>query len=192
MENDRKTDRMTEAAHFNTRIKLESQPIKIGVDLCFDKSDTAESSKSENHEIKLDRQSKSMEQLATPQPKITYMFGGPGAGKGTQCDKMVKEFKFTHISTGDIMRAEVASGSQLGKELKAIMDKGELVPLEMTIEVLKAGLKKNPSDNYLFDGFPRDMAQAKYLEENNVFKPSSILYLKVDQDIMVERMKIRG
>jgi adenylate kinase family enzyme len=83
------------------------------------------------------------------------MFGGPGAGKGTQSAKLVEEFGYCHISTGDLMRAEIKSGSELGNKMKEIIDNGDLVPLDMTVQVLKNGVKANPAESYLFDGFPR-------------------------------------
>ena len=65
--------------------------------------------------------------------KVVFVVGGPGSGKGTQCERIVNKYGFTHLSTGDLLRAEVASGSARGKELTAIMEKGELVPLVNTI-----------------------------------------------------------
>jgi adenylate kinase family enzyme len=77
------------------------------------------------------------------------------------------------------MRAEVKSGSELGNKLKVIMDSGGLVPLDMTVQVLKNGVKAHPAQNYLFDGFPRQMDQVEYLVQNKIFNPAKILYYKV-------------
>lgn len=78
-------------------------------------------------------------------PKITFVLGGPASGKGTQCAKLVEEFGYTHISTGDLMRAEIASGSAEGNQIKEIVSKGELVPHQLTVQVLVNALIASPS-----------------------------------------------
>ena len=78
-------------------------------------------------------------------PKIIFVVGGPASGKGTQCAKLVEEFGYTHISTGDAMRAEVKSGSKEGEKIKKIMDDGCLVPFELTVQCLTNALLANPS-----------------------------------------------
>lgn len=99
-------------------------------------------------------------------PKITFILGGPASGKGTQCAKLVEEFGYTHISTGDLMRAEIAKGSKEGERIKKIVNDGGLVPFELTVQVLINGLIANPSKNYLIDGFPRAVDQAIYFEQH--------------------------
>ena len=98
-------------------------------------------------------------------PKVTFVLGGPASGKGTQCAKLVEEFGYTHISTGDLMRAEIASGSAEGTEIKKIVGDGGLVPPELTVQVLVNALIANPAKNYLLDGFPRSIAQAEFFEQ---------------------------
>ena len=90
-------------------------------------------------------------------PKIIFVLGGPASGKGTQCNKIVEEFGFSHISTGDLMRAEAAKGTKLGEQIKKIQKEGKLVPFEITVQVLINGLIATPSKTktYLIDGFPR-------------------------------------
>jgi len=88
-------------------------------------------------------------------PKITFVLGGPASGKGTQCEKLIEEFGYMHISTGDLMRSEMAKGSKEGEEIKKIVAKGDLVPFKLTVEILIKGMIANPSNNYLIDGFPR-------------------------------------
>jgi adenylate kinase family enzyme len=88
-------------------------------------------------------------------PKITFVIGAPGSGKGTQCDKLVEEFGYTHISTGDLMRIEGKKGTKEGEQIRKRMKDGLLVPYETTVQVLINALIANPSQNYLIDGFPR-------------------------------------
>lgn len=94
---------------------------------------------------------------------IVVVMGGPGCGKGTQCDKIKGKYGYTHLSTGDLLRADVASGSARGKELAAIMEKGELVSLAIVMDLLKEAMVAAlpTSKGFLVDGFPRDMEQAE-------------------------------
>ena len=101
-------------------------------------------------------------------PKIILVLGGPASGKGTQCEKIVQEFGFSHVSTGDLMRAEAAKGTKLGEQIKKIQKEGKLVPFEITVQVLVNGLIATPSKTrtYLIDGFPRALDQATFFEKN--------------------------
>ncbi len=99
------------------------------------------------------------------------IFGPPGAGKGTQSDKLIKKYGFVHISTGDLFRWHTKNDTPLGKRVKEIMNSGALVPDEITIAMLKEELDKNPdAKGFLFDGFPRTVPQAealdKFMKEN--------------------------
>lgn len=93
------------------------------------------------------------------------LFGPPGAGKGTQSEKLIKKYDFVHISTGDLFRWHTKNDTPLGKRVKEIMNSGALVPDEITISMLKEELDKNPqAKGFLFDGFPRTVAQAEALD----------------------------
>lgn len=93
------------------------------------------------------------------------LFGPPGAGKGTQSEKLIKQYGFVHISTGDLFRWHTKNDTDLGKRVKEIMNSGALVPDEITIAMLKEELDKNPqAKGFLFDGFPRTVAQAEALD----------------------------
>ena len=94
------------------------------------------------------------------------LFGPPGAGKGTQSEKLIKQYGFVHISTGDLFRWHSKNDTVLGKRVKEIMNSGALVPDEITISMLKEELDKNPkAKGFLFDGFPRTVAQAEALDQ---------------------------
>ena len=94
------------------------------------------------------------------------LMGLPGAGKGTQAEKIVDEYKIPHISTGDIFRAAMKNGTPMGLEAKKFIDKGELVPDEVTNGIVKERLAKDAvNDGYMLDGFPRNMEQARKLHE---------------------------
>jgi adenylate kinase len=94
------------------------------------------------------------------------LFGPPGAGKGTQSERLIEKYGLTHLSTGDIFRANIKGETDLGKLAKSFMDQGHLVPDSVTIDMLRAEvLKSNSSQGYIFDGFPRTNAQATALDE---------------------------
>ena len=100
-----------------------------------------------------------------PEGTIVYfVLGGPGCGKGTQCAKIVSEYGYVHLSVGDLLRQEVASGSAAGKEVQATMAAGGLVPPQVAMKLLNAAMLSNPASVYLVDGFPRQLYQAHEFE----------------------------
>ena len=95
------------------------------------------------------------------------MLGAPGAGKGTQAKKIAAEYKIPHISTGDIFRANIKNNTELGQKAKAYMDKGELVPDELTLDLIMDRFKQPDCENgYVLDGFPRTIPQAEALMQH--------------------------
>nr|CAD7450071.1 unnamed protein product [Timema bartmani] len=119
--------------------------------------------------------------------------GGPGSGKGTQCEKIVAKYGFTHLSTGDLLRNEVQSGSQRGKQLTAIMERGELVPMEVVLDLLTEAIINNvtTSKGYLIDGYPRELVQGLTFEEK-VAECSVILNFDVSPEVMTARLLHRA
>uniref|UniRef100_A0A3B4BFH3 Adenylate kinase 1 n=1 Tax=Periophthalmus magnuspinnatus TaxID=409849 RepID=A0A3B4BFH3_9GOBI len=119
--------------------------------------------------------------------------GGPGSGKGTQCEKMVAKYGYTHLSSGDLLRAEVSSGSERGKQLQAIMQKGELVPLDTVLDMIKDAMiaKADVSKGFLIDGYPREVKQGEEFEKK-IGKPCLLLYVDAKGETMVKRLLKRG
>lgn len=116
------------------------------------------------------------------------LLGAPGSGKGTQAARLVAENAFNHISTGDLLRAEVKSESELGLRVKAIMDSGNLVDDDTVLELLKKNCDLK-SSSYIFDGFPRNEAQAKALDEKVLADtPSMAVYFDIDLDVLEQRI----
>lgn len=117
--------------------------------------------------------------------------GAPGSGKGTQANKLVSEKGFKHISTGDLLRSEIAKMSPLGIEVKQVMDEGRLVSDELVIRLLQANINLAEAQ-YIFDGYPRNIAQAKTLDAE-VLKGSSsfAVYFKIDMAKLVARLTNR-
>ncbi len=120
------------------------------------------------------------------------LFGPPGAGKGTQAKKMVESGNLIHISTGDLFRAAMKNETPLGLEAKSYVDSGNLVPDSVTIGLVKEVIQKNPSGDFIFDGFPRTSNQAEALDEL-VSKMSAspinhALFLEVPKEILVNRL----
>jgi adenylate kinase len=124
------------------------------------------------------------------------LFGPPGSGKGTQSEKLIEKFGWIHLSTGDLLRKEIANETQLGLEAKSFMDKGQLVPDEVVIGMIGSALDANPAaKGFLFDGFPRTVAQAEALDNLLAGKGSEItlvLALEVGQEELVARLLNRG
>ncbi|MEH7442706.1 adenylate kinase [Bacillus sp. JJ1122] len=120
------------------------------------------------------------------------LMGLPGAGKGTQADKIVVKYNIPHISTGDMFRAAIKEGTELGLKAKSFMDKGELVPDEVTIGIVRERLSKNDCGNgFLLDGFPRTVAQAEALDSMLADldkKIDFVINIDVDQSILMERL----
>lgn len=124
------------------------------------------------------------------------IFGPPGAGKGTQSEKMLAQYNLVHISTGDLFRGHIKNQTALGLEAKSFMDKGELVPDTVTIGMLKAKVEENPGANgFIFDGFPRTTPQAEALDNllNSLDTAiSTCLSLQVPDEELVKRLLERG
>ncbi|TCC98602.1 adenylate kinase [Pedobacter hiemivivus] len=123
------------------------------------------------------------------------LFGPPGAGKGTQSEKLIEKYQLIHISTGDLFRAHIKNQSPLGQQVSALIAEGQLVPDEITIAMLEEEVDKNPqAKGFIFDGFPRTVPQAQALDEFLVSKGSSIagvIALDVDQDELTKRIAQR-
>lgn len=124
------------------------------------------------------------------------LFGPPGSGKGTQSEKLIAKYGLKHLSTGDLLRSEIAQQTALGLEAKKIMDKGQLVPDEVVIGMISSALDANPAaKGFLFDGFPRTAAQAEALDKLLQLKNTSIaimLALDVTEEELVKRLLKRG
>lgn len=124
------------------------------------------------------------------------LFGPPGAGKGTQSEKLIEKFQLIHLSTGDLLRSEIAQQTVLGMQAKLLMDKGELVPDAVVIGMIRVKLEHNEkASGFIFDGFPRTAAQAEALDnllsEKNT-NISCMLALEVDNEELTKRLLLRG
>lgn len=124
------------------------------------------------------------------------LFGPPGSGKGTQAAKLVEKYDLLHISTGDLFRYEMGNDTPLGKEAKRYIEKGELVPDEVTVGMLRNKVEANPDvPGYIFDGFPRTIAQSEALDRlmaemgNGI---SALLMLDVPDEEIIKRILERG
>ena len=124
------------------------------------------------------------------------LFGKPGSGKGTQAEIIKNKYDLIHISTGDVFRYNISMQTELGLLAKSYMDKGELVPDNVTIKMLEAEVSKSPNVNgFIFDGFPRTTIQAEMLDKflkNKDLEISMTIALEVDEDILIERLINRG
>ena len=124
------------------------------------------------------------------------LFGPPGSGKGTQAENIMEKYVLQHISTGDLLRQEIADETPLGLEAKSFMDQGILVPDEVVIGMISSKLDANPdAKGFIFDGFPRTIAQAEALDKLLSFKNNPIkqvLSLQVGEEELVKRLLKRG
>jgi adenylate kinase len=124
------------------------------------------------------------------------LFGPPGSGKGTQSEKIIEKYQLVHISTGDLLREEVAAGTELGLKAKAIMDKGELVSDDIVIGMIRKKVEGNQSGSgFIFDGFPRTVEQARELRQvlaDYNEEVTVMISLDVPREELVKRLLKRG
>lgn len=125
------------------------------------------------------------------------LFGPPGAGKGTLAKNLINKYNFIHISTGDMIRREIAEGTELGKRAESIIGRGELLSDELVIEMIKSKMDEADGDIYgfIFDGFPRTVKQAESLSQmlnENGFSLDAFVKLEVPRPVLIERMLKRA
>ena len=122
--------------------------------------------------------------------------GAPGVGKGTQSALIEKDYSIAHIATGDMLRENISNGTELGKTAKSYMDKGQLVPDSLVIDMLTDRIKKDDCKNgFMLDGFPRTMEQAKELSKifySLNYKISAVIDIYASEEIIIERLLKRG
>ncbi|CEP10563.1 hypothetical protein [Parasitella parasitica] len=150
-------------------------------------------------EVKAKRESQQMKPIPAFSPEevtVVFVLGGPGAGKGTQCQNLTKEYGFVHLSAGDLLRAEQKrEGSKYGELINNYIKDGLIVPMEVTIALLEQAMqeaiKEGKSSRFLIDGFPRKMDQAIKFEE--VVVPSKlVLFFECPEEVMLQRLLKRG
>lgn len=124
------------------------------------------------------------------------LFGPPGAGKGTQSAKLIDKYQLIHLSTGDLLRSEIAAGTPLGMKAKGLMDAGILVPDEVVIGMIDNKLSQNPdAKGFIFDGFPRTIPQASALDTLLTQRSTAIsgmIALEVEENELISRLLLRG
>jgi adenylate kinase len=124
------------------------------------------------------------------------LFGPPGSGKGTQSEKLIDRYGLIHLSTGNLLREEIANKTSLGLEAKSFMDSGQLVPDSVVIGMIRSAIKANPrAQGFLFDGFPRTVAQSEALDEllaENHAEINAVLALQVSEQELISRLLNRG
>lgn len=121
-------------------------------------------------------------------PWITFVLGGPGTGKGTQCQRISQTFGFTHLSAGDLLRKEMSSNSNDGKMISDLIKEGKIVPSEMTVRLLQEAMKSSQSCKFLIDGFPRCNENRVAFEKIMGIEPLFVLFLDCPEDVMVARV----
>jgi len=134
-----------------------------------------------------------MDALKSKKVPIIWVLGGPGSGKGTQCERLIKRYGFQHLSSGDLLRDEVASGSDKGKELNEMMKNGVLVPRAVVLDLIKAAMLKNlaTAKGFLIDGYPREVEQGVDFEDQ-IAPAALVLYFDVSDETMTERLLNRA
>ncbi|KAH7427454.1 hypothetical protein KP509_10G044700 [Ceratopteris richardii] len=120
--------------------------------------------------------------------KVVFVLGGPGSGKGTQCALIVEHFGFTHLSAGDLLRAEIKSGSQNGAMIQSMIKEGKIVPSEVTVKLLQKAMLSSDNDKFLIDGFPRNEENRSAFELITGIRPEFILFFECSEKEMEKRV----
>lgn len=118
---------------------------------------------------------------AVGSPKILFVLGGPGTGTDIYCSKLVEEFGYVHIKTGDLLRAETKKGTKEATDIKKVIDEGGLAPNHIVVQLLVQAIMAKPASIYLVEGFPRTVEQALYFEQN-VVEAQQVLYFEATRD----------
>jgi UMP-CMP kinase len=133
--------------------------------------------------------------MQSTKSKVLFVLGGPGSGKGTQCDNLVGRFGFVHLSAGDLLRAEVKSGSELGNTINSYITKGEMVPGEITPTLIKNEISKKPHNTvFIIDGYPRNQSNIDCWEKiiKDDVEIVGCLFLRCGEEVMKKRLMKRG
>ena len=126
---------------------------------------------------------------------IIILFGPPGAGKGTQAQSLVDKYNLKQLSTGDMLREAITEGSELGKKASSIMDRGELVSDDIILSMIKDKLRTSGSDGFIFDGFPRNLEQAKALDKilhELKLRLDLVIEIVVNDEVLINRIENRA
>jgi UMP-CMP kinase len=126
--------------------------------------------------------------------KVVFVLGGPGSGKGTNCALIVEKFGYVHLSAGDLLREERASGSDLAEMINTYIKEGKIVPAEITVRLLRGAMDKSETKKFLIDGFPRDMDNLQCWNDqlSTAAEVQFLLFLDCPHEIMMERLLERG
>ncbi|XP_045511735.1 adenylate kinase isoenzyme 1 isoform X1 [Colias croceus] len=140
-------------------------------------------------ELKLDWRANYKAPIDTSKTPIVWVLGGPGSGKGTQCEKIIAKYGFTHLSTGDLLRAEVKSGSERAKCLTTIMERGELVPNDIVLDLLREAIvaASGQAKGFLIDGYPREKSQGIAFEKA-IAPVTVIIYFEASSETLTQRL----
>ncbi|XP_065021067.1 UMP-CMP kinase 4-like [Musa acuminata AAA Group] len=123
---------------------------------------------------------------------VVFVLGGPGSGKGTQCTRIVENFGFTHLSAGDLLRAEIKSGSENGTMISNMIKEGKIVPSEVTINLLQKTMLESGNDKFLIDGFPRNEENRAAFENVTKIEPEFVLFFDCPEEEMERRLLSRN
>jgi len=144
----------------------------------------------ERQEQRLSSRHHALASMSSPSPIVYFVMGGPGSGKGTQCARLVERYGMVHLSAGDLLRSEVASGSALGREISSVIDQGQIVKSETTVALLRSAMagRRGP---FLIDGFPRSLENLEAFEAE-MGPAAFMLFLEVSEAEMEARLLKRG
>uniref|UniRef100_A0A7C9CRE4 UMP-CMP kinase n=1 Tax=Opuntia streptacantha TaxID=393608 RepID=A0A7C9CRE4_OPUST len=123
---------------------------------------------------------------------VIFVLGGPGSGKGTQCANIVQHFGYTHLSAGDLLRAEIKSGSENGTMIQNMIKEGKIVPAEVTIKLLQKAILESDNDKFLIDGFPRNEENRAAFESITGIVPEFVLFFDCSEEEMEKRLLSRN